>query len=60
MITTASSCDYVIFLEKIRHDDINKTGKRKTCCRSLKSGQDLREISKEARISPRDIGAIGN
>ena len=37
-ITTALRFDYTIYFLKIQnYDDINKTGKRKTCNRALQS-----------------------
>src|SRR5215211_1110352 len=61
-ITTALSFDFAMYFLKIQniYDDINKTRKRKTCTKDLQSGKTYREISKVARISPRDIEVILN
>ncbi len=60
MITIALSFHHTIILEGTKYDDINKTGKRKTCTRPYNQGKTYREISKQARISPRDIRIILN
>jgi DNA invertase Pin-like site-specific DNA recombinase len=50
---------YDIFLEGIKYDDINKT-REGLVLELYNQGKTYREISKEARISPRDIGVILN
>jgi DNA invertase Pin-like site-specific DNA recombinase len=50
---------YDIFLEGIKYDDINKT-REGLVLELYNQGKTYREISKETRISPRDIGVILN
>ena len=50
---------YDIFLEGIKYDDINKTRER-LVLELYNQGKTYRQISREARISPRDIGIILN
>jgi DNA invertase Pin-like site-specific DNA recombinase len=59
MITTALSLDHNIFLEDTIYMTILTRQERERLVRDLyNQGKTYREISREARISPRDIGVI--
>jgi hypothetical protein len=61
MITTALSLDHNIFLEDTIYMTILTRQERERLVRDLyNQGKIYREISREARISPRDIGVILN
>jgi hypothetical protein len=63
MITIALSFRYTIYFLRIQniYDNINKTGRERLVIDLYyNQGKTYREISKEARISPRDIGVILN
>jgi len=61
MITRALSFDYTIFFEDTKYMTILTRQERERLVLELyNQGKTYREISKEARISPRDIGFILN
>src|ERR671918_2962071 len=61
MITIALSFHFSIFLEDTKHMTILTRQERERLVIELyNQGKTYREISKEARISPRDIGLILN